>query len=72
VSSAIAKRDRFQLLFGPYLAPPVRLGQILHCALRGDLEVVGISAGKARAAAQPTLSSPERRAAISAALQVLG
>ena len=35
----------FKLLFGPYNPPAVRLGQIVHCTIRGDLEVVGISAG---------------------------
>jgi hypothetical protein len=36
---------RVKLLFGPYEPPAVRLGQIVHCAIRGDLEVVGMSAG---------------------------
>jgi hypothetical protein len=36
---------RVKLLFGPYSAPPVRPGHLVQCAIRGEVEVVGMSAG---------------------------
>jgi hypothetical protein len=36
--------DRFKLLFGPYRMPRCRVGRTwLHCAIRGQVRVVGIS-----------------------------
>jgi hypothetical protein len=32
-------------LLGSYAAPAVRLGQLVECAVRGEVEVVGVSAG---------------------------
>jgi hypothetical protein len=38
--------DRFQLLFGPYQAPPCRLGDVVFCDVRGEVVVKGMSAGR--------------------------
>jgi hypothetical protein len=38
-------RAHTKLPFGPYSAPPVRPGQLVQCDIRGEVEVVGMSAG---------------------------
>jgi hypothetical protein len=38
--------DRFQLLFGPYQAPPCRLGDVVFCDVRGEIVVKGMSPGR--------------------------
>lgn len=37
---------RSNLLFGPYKTPRFRLGAEVHCSLRGDVRIVGITAGR--------------------------
>ncbi len=38
--------DRFRLLSGPYKAPRFRYGQVVSCAVRGEVVIVGLSAGR--------------------------
>ncbi len=38
--------DRFRLHFGPYATPPFRYGEIVHCEVRGDVQIVRLSDGK--------------------------
>jgi len=38
--------DRVKLHFGPYRTPFVRLGNRLMCVLRGELLIVGVTAGR--------------------------
>jgi hypothetical protein len=38
--------DRFRLFFGPYAAPRFRYGQVVSCAVRGEVVIVGLSASK--------------------------
>jgi hypothetical protein len=38
--------ERFRLFFGPYAAPRFRYGPVVSCAVRGEVVVVGLSAGR--------------------------
>jgi hypothetical protein len=38
--------DRFRLSFGPYRAPRFRYGDVVRCAVRGEVVIVSLSAGK--------------------------
>lgn len=40
--------DRHKLHFGPYNAPRLRLGQEIECSVRGNVTVIGVSAGRIR------------------------
>ncbi len=39
--------SRYELRFGPYKPPRYRLGQPAQCAIRGDVTIVGTTAGGA-------------------------
>ena len=39
------KVDRYALHFGPYQTPRFRYGQRVECEVRGEVEIVGLSAG---------------------------
>lgn len=34
---------RYRLIGGPYKAPRVKIGQIMECAVRGDVRIVGMT-----------------------------
>lgn len=38
--------ERFRLRFGPYSTPLFEMGQVIECAARGPVTIVGITSGK--------------------------
>ena len=37
--------DRYRLMFGPYTTPDFAYGDVVVCARRGEVEIVGLSSG---------------------------
>ncbi|MCE9532750.1 MAG: hypothetical protein K8T89_16760 [Planctomycetes bacterium] len=42
----MTESDRFKLLFGPYKPPRFRYGKVVSCEVRGEVVIVGMSAGR--------------------------
>jgi hypothetical protein len=45
-SHAMPVPDRHRLLFGPYRTPVFKYGDVVICDVRGQVEIVGLSAGR--------------------------